>query len=346
MATIRHRFTLWTALVVVSAVAIYGGAWWLVAGQVKTLSEQWIDDQRQRGWTISYAPLRVGGFPQWPQLEFEDLQVAAPLSDGGWVWTAEAATVVPAALDLSQISVLTPGRQTFRPPGQVGTPWTLTAFSGRTDLSLDAQSRLQSGEVTLGDMEILDPAGLPIFGAARVQMALGLVNELITPDAPYAKFSSSADAVRIAADTKPFTRSIPAFRLDLDLLGAISPGRLTDALNDWRTNGGTLEVRRFLLDWPPLLISADGTLALDRNLQPIAAFSTRISGFRETVDALVDDGQVSAGDAQSVMLVLNLLAQTPSDSGAPEITVPVSVQDRRLSVGPFNVMEVPEVSWE
>ncbi len=346
MSSNFRRFAFWTTSALLAAAAIYAGAWFLIARQVETLSEQWIETQRRQGWTVSYQPMQVRGFPSWPQIELKDVQVAAPLSDGGWVWTAETATVVPLSLDLTQFSVLTPGRQTFRAPGQDGAPWTITAFTAVTKLGLDSRRQLQSTDLTFGDLELLDPGGLPVFGAARLNVALGLADGPSSPDMPYARFVAAADAIRLAADTRPFSRSIPALRLDVDMLGAMTPGRLSDALDDWREDGGTLEVRRFLLDWPPLRIDADGTLALDQDLQPIAAFSTRISGFNETLDALVADGRVSAGDAQSATLILNLLAQRPDDGGAPEIAVPVSVQDRRLSVGPIEVMDVPEVRWD
>ena len=341
-----RRFTLWTASLLLAAAVVYGGAWVLVARQVESLSHQWIEAQRQQGWTISHAPLQVGGFPGWPRVEIEEVQVAAPLTDGGWVWAAERATVVPAAIDLSQFSIFTPGRQTLRAPGQIEGLWTLTAFSARTEIGLDDRGRLRTGDLNLGDLEVLDPDGLPMFGAARFHLALGLTDFASGIDGPFARFSAAADAVLLAVDTRPFSRSIPSLRLDVDLVGEIVPGRLSEALNDWRANGGTLEVRRFLFDWPPLKVAGDGTLALDQSLQPIAAFSTRISGFGETLDALVAGGQMSSDDAQGAMLVLNLLAQRPATGAAPEISVPMSVQDRRLSVGPFDVMDVPAISWD
>ncbi|MBT6959663.1 MAG: DUF2125 domain-containing protein, partial [Rhodospirillaceae bacterium] len=95
-----------------------------------------------------------------------------------------------------------------------------------------------------------------------------------------------------------------------------------------------------------LTIDAGGTVALDEALQPIAAFSTRITGFKDALRALETNGAIKKGQAASAQVILSLLAKTPPGGDAPELQVPLSIQDQRLTVGPFDVMRVPAVRWE
>ncbi len=44
-------------------------------------------------------------------------------------------------------------------------------------------------------------------------------------------------------------------------------------------------------------------------------------------------------------IVLGMLAK-PSAAGEPELSLPLTVQDRALLAGPVKLMEMPEVIWD
>jgi hypothetical protein len=94
----------------------------------------------------------------------------------------------------------------------------------------------------------------------------------------------------------------------------------------------------------PLHISGSGTLALDARLQPIGAFSTTFQGGAETLDALAKGGWVDADGAEIAKLGLTVMSRR-GDDGAPEIKVPLTIQDQRLSAGPVTLATLPEIVW-
>jgi hypothetical protein len=91
-------------------------------------------------------------------------------------------------------------------------------------------------------------------------------------------------------------------------------------------------------------MSGSGTVALDHRLQPEGAFSLKFQGGGETLDALAGGGWMEADDAGIAKLGLTLLARRGAD-GAPEINVPLTLQDRQLSAGPVTLMTLPEIVW-
>ena len=132
---------------------------------------------------------------------------------------------------------------------------------------------------------------------------------------------------------------------EAQLRGPVDGKGPLEALKAWRDAGGTLELRHFALDWGPLQISGNATLALDPNLQPEGAGTGEIRGFAETVDALVGQGLVKPDSGALAKAALGLLAKTPPGGGAKVLSIPLSIQRQTLYAGPFGLMKLPTIKW-
>lgn len=331
---------------VVAAAVAYVGLWLMLAVGLRDLALEWIDDQRRQGWSIALDGPRLSGFPNWPAVNLTGVTVTAPMEDGGWSWRPETLTLSPSTFDLTRLILNAPGTHLISSPINTNGVWTIDAANLEFALDLDTSGKWQGADLLTRNIEVRDSFERPWIGAERFDGTLNLVDAPSSFDEVFATFSGAADTVRMGVRVGPFSRTLRAVRLEADLVGPVTPGRLSEALDAWRSGGGTLEVRRVLLDWPPLAIAGDGTLALDDRLQPIGAFSTRITGFNETLQSMESTGVIPRGQAASAQIILGLLANTPPDSDEPELKVPLSVQDQRLRVGPFELMDLPEVVWE
>ena len=143
----------------------------------------------------------------------------------------------------------------------------------------------------------------------------------------------------------PLGQQVTRVVLDASILGAIPPGPLDAGLARWRDDGGTVEVRHIRLDWGPLSIQGDGTLALDAALQPLGAFSARAQGFFEAIDILRKQGQVDSQAANTARLVLGVMSRPSPGGGAPTIALPVSIQNRTVFAGPVAVARLNPIVW-
>lgn len=341
-----HRIAWSFVGLAIAGLLVYGGLWAALAISTKGMSNEWIAAQRQQGWSVSVSEPRLDGFPFWPSVVLENIAITAPLENGAWSWATDRVTVHPSTFDLTHLTIRAPGRHMFELPRTTNGLLYGDAKVADFEIDLDTQGRLQRGNVLIEQGEIQDASRLPLVGASQIDLELALAEANTGSREVFARFTGQSDDLRFAANLRPFDSTVRTIRLEAELIGAVTPGRLQDALNLWRRGGGTLEVRRLVLDWPPLTLDADGTMALDEDLQPIAAFSTRITGFNDTLGALETQGFLPRGQAKSAEMVLNLLARTPRGSDTPELQVPLSVQDQRLSVGPFDVMDVPTMRWD
>jgi hypothetical protein len=113
----------------------------------------------------------------------------------------------------------------------------------------------------------------------------------------------------------------------------------------WRDGGGTVEVARLNLAYGFLDVWANGTMALDGDMQPIGAFTAKVEGFFPLVDALKEKGLVRARDAVTAKVVLGVLAKKPADGGPPTLNLPLTVQGRKVYAGPLALAQVPAIPW-
>src|SRR5260221_522214 len=127
--------------------------------------------------------------------------------------------------------------------------------------------------------------------------------------------------------------------------GAVPPGQLRQALATWRDDGGTIELEEGALRWGSLAASANGTLALDAALQPIGALTATIENHNAVIDAAVAGGTLRADDANLAKVLLGLMAK-PGADGKKRLTLPVTLQNRRLYLGPAQIAVLPAITWE
>jgi hypothetical protein len=148
------------------------------------------------------------------------------------------------------------------------------------------------------------------------------------------------------AMAQPFGPEVELIQGRIDLLGTPLEGTPRRVAEAWRDGGGTVELAGLVLRWGGLDISGDGTLALDGKLQPTGAMTLSVQGFGTVIDTLVARGVIRPGPATTARTILGLMAKTPKEGGAPVLKASLSVQNRKLFVGPVRLAELPAIIWE
>lgn len=352
----RRRLLL--ALVVVLAVSAATVVYWHYASEAfRDGIEAWAAARRAEGVQANYSSLVMRGFPFSLQADLRDpvLSRAVPGSGGAtgrelvWEWRGNEVTVAIRPWNTNRVNLHFPGTNQITVPfGDRGRTMFAAAGRAAATVDLDAAGVPTSADVDLEDLDLLSEDGnrsVSIEG-----MALSAVtHSFATPTHQTATFdlSFSGKGIELPKESEPPLGSfVSVVECQASLMGAIPPGPPAQAAKTWREEGGTIEIHRLHLVWGPLEIEAGGTLALDSNLQPIGALSAIVRGFAETVDALVAGGMVRQAEGDNAKQVLGLLAKTPKRGGPPELTVPVTLQNGWIYVGPVALAQIPPISWE
>lgn len=126
------------------------------------------------------------------------------------------------------------------------------------------------------------------------------------------------------------------------LKGAMPELSQKASLADWRDAGGVVELERIKMLWGSLGMEGKGTLALDKQFQPLGSFSSTISGYEQALDVMREQGQLQPLGASLIKAALKLLEDPKAPADEPKrVTIPITIQNNALSAAGVNLLK-----WE
>ncbi len=339
---LTRRPVLWSLAALAVLIGAYSAAWLVLAERATAYVDAWATMQRARGYDVRWAAMDVGGYPFALDVQIERPSVRAEPAQSGWHWTTDRVRLHTRPWRWFDYDVMASATHRVAFADQV---YALDAADLRghvvigardwTRATLDVNAMaLRRGQTSVAELvdgtlvveRFAAPAGPHTERTLRLETrlnGLSIAGLAASPLGPQIRYVGSV----VEAFSRP-------------------PAALTSsALTRWRDDGGVLEVRKLDLRYGPLMLGANGTVALDMDLQPQAAFSARITGLFEAVDALHDAGVLRDGNVLTAKLVLGALGKRDEATGETSITLPLSIQDRTLHAGPLELGRVPRVVW-
>lgn len=317
---------------------LYGAAWLGAAYWLRGELQVILSNLTQRGYAFAHGEMRLAGFPGSVGISIPGLSIAAPAAEGGWRWEADRTRVSLHLRNLRAPVIDLAGTHRIR--GLVSgndEGVSLTIARGAARLAFAQDEALESIALDLTDTTIA--------GAKSTEAFLGIRQGSVQLSLATGHMTLSARDLTPTPMAPVLNPSIAALDITLDFTGPLPSGPLRQSLEAWRAGGGAIELRAFALDWPPLRASGTGTFALDPALQPMGAATMKFEGFFALIEALVQKRYVSEQNAQVAKAVLGMMAK-PSAGGEPELALPLTVQDGRLSAGPIALMDMPVFTWD
>ena len=161
---------------------------------------------------------------------------------------------------------------------------------------------------------------------------------------PLMALSAQLGEVQLPQAPPPLAPRIDALALTATAHGPISSGPIDRALAQWRDQGGTLDVEAAHVAWSGISADLEGTLALDESLQPEGALTVTITGADTLIDAAAAAGTIEPRQAGFAKAVVRAIA-LPGGNG-DTVRLPLTIQDRRVYVGPAPIASLPPVKWK
>lgn len=329
-------------------VILYVGYWFFMAQALRDGVMAWAEARGAEGYHVAYGGVAVSGFPLRFRITVTAPALGAPQGDPPWLWRAEGA--------VAELRPWRPGRAVFTVQGEQK----VDVDAGALPLSYTSTEGVVGGEVVFADGRLaearLEIDGLTLVGedvAWNVVVKKATVKTRRNPARASDYRLSAADFRIEAADITlpkalflPMGDKVARVHLVASVMGAVGPEPWPRWLPQWRDDGGTVEVSTLDLSYGPLSVLANGTLALDGDLQPIGAFTAKVQGFFETLDIVRDNGLVRDRDAVTAKLVLGVMARRPEGGGPPTVSLAITVQDHKVYAGPVPLATLPAIRWE
>src|SRR6266851_3111757 len=325
-------------LLLVAATASYAGYWFYIAGRLPEVIAAWAEGRRADGYSVRWDSLAVGGFPASFRVTLAGAAFAGarPLP-----FQTAAATVIGEARpwNLRRWRVNAPQGARVEAPSEGDTV---------AAAALDATVAIGADDAT-----VALAAHQIVGGGAAAALRIATADEpLVLPARVPADHRQGGARLTLRLMGIAVPRAVPSLGATVDavtlsgaLKGAVPAGQLRQALAAWRDDGGTIELEEGTLRWGSLAASANGTLALDTALQPIGALTATIENHDAAIDAAVAGGTLRADDASLAKVLLGLMVK-PGIDGKKQLTLPVTLQNRRLYLGPAQIAVLPAITWE
>jgi len=345
-ATIRATLT--ALVILTSAAIVYVVFWFYMASSTRDAIDGWAEARRGEGLDVHYARLELSGFPFMIRATLNKPGLGAPRAGAPWRWDVTRA--------IGEARPWNPRRVTIMLAGTHRIAWTrkgtLEFYTGSTaeltaEIVIDGRGRRQ-GVLDIDGLVLKSESGEQEIAIAKAHVS-GWSATATSADhlTATAQVDLEASGLRLPCNLSlPLGSRIGAIALNASLMGHIPKGRLPDSLAVWRDSGGTLEVHQLAVTYGPLSGRVTGTVALDATLQPVGAFTAKLGGFFAVVDRLREAELVSARQAVMAKIVLGVFAKRPPGGGVATLNTPLTVQGRRLYVGPVDLAEVPAIRWQ
>ncbi len=295
----------------------------------------------QDGSTVkfTYENLKVSGFPFWVELNFwhPKIQIGEEVN----LSLASGGLVVSAPLwSLYQPKFQFIGKQRiyyqhadekwvleFKPPG----------LSGSFRFVEDKLTQLK---MIMGNLNLFDTIQQKAVKAKKIEFEFRRDNE------PIYNINMKIHGL----DMQNFSNSLFKSKIKiLSFMGKIQ-GELPKKVNSaeiakWRDRGGVVEIIALKLDMNELKVSSKGTLALEREFQPIGAFSVNITNIDHALGSLKAKGLIKTKDIFLIKLFLSGVSKEAAKSETDSLEVPLTIQNNSIYIGPFRIFRWQKLRW-
>jgi hypothetical protein len=341
----RRRPLLVAPLLLAILIAAYIGYWFVLARIVIADLADWTAFQRAQGYVVSYGePARASGFPLAVQVELHQPAVTAP--GGRWRWQGPDTRLEVRPWAPFDLLFAAPGHHRIDVAGDE--PKQLTVDAPSVELEVDLRTDGLARGLRLAVQRAV--AAGSRLAETRIAAASAVAQFPATPatDPRHSSLDLALEAsgVDLPANVEaPLGQRLDRLHVEAQVMGPIPPGPPHATIPAWRDAGGDVEIRKGDLAWGPLALAAEGTLALDKALQPEAAGTLHIAGLNEVLDKLSAAGLVEERSAQLAKMMFGAFAKPPAGGGPPEVQLPLTVQDGHLYTGPIKLARLHPIDW-
>jgi hypothetical protein len=344
---LRRRLSLAVLGVAVAALGALALYWFWAADRVATAIAQWTEEQRARGYEIAYLGPEISGFPVKLAVRFTEPGVGAPQ---GWRWSGAAIAGEAAFWQPLTLRLDLPLRQTL------SADWrghrrelSLEAETARGLIHLGPDGWLKAATIEMERLTLSEPGGGTQGGTT---LSADRLRYDVTRRPPTLEgtddwtllLSGETRGIALPEGTpNPFGEKVERIAFDATLVGLIPTGAPAEALARWRDAGGLLEVEEVRLIWGPLDLRAEGAATLDARFRPEGAFTARIRGLPDALDAFVARGLIEPGVAFALKLTALALVKQRDETGKAVVELPITLQDGLFYLGPVALFRLAPV---
>lgn len=293
-----------------------------------------VSNLRQKGYTVSYSKVQITGNPFFLRVIFQNPHIKDPR--GLLEWQGPELELRMRPWSFYTFRCVFPGEQKVYVPQDTPIPLGVLHFKGTEGtFTLSSQGMLAKVDVTVDRLSsFIGTQPQPVF---LYGMALKVKN-VNDPTNLELLLTTNVFNLEKLLNLETFDHPLTV-NLEAHLSGYQDKNSFPKSLAEWRDGGGVIDVDLLKITWAPLIVEAEGTLTLDKGMYPLGSFSSKIIAYQDALADMVKLGWVKKKNAASVSFMLELFS-APDEVYGRKLTIPITLQNKSLSIGPAKLMKL------
>jgi hypothetical protein len=332
----QNRKKLFASLLILVSIGIIG---WFVLFEysVRWLEKELevsITDLKQKGYMVSYSKVEFKGNPFFINVIFHDFQFKDPSSFVEWQGQEVNVSIKP--WNFYTLSYSLPGDQTVTISQNTSPQLGVLKVEGAQGVvKITTQGKLENASLFVDRVfSLINAQTQPLSLQALSLVTTNLTDPLNLSLAFKTELIGLETLLKIPPLNSPLTLTLEAH-----FSGYEPKETFPKTVAEWRDGGGVLEVSHLKVIWPPILAEAEGTLTFDKEMYPLGSFSSRIVGYQNILNYMVELGWMKKKNASTASFMLDLFSAS-DETGEKRLTVPITLQNKRLSIGPAPLIKL------
>lgn len=291
-----------------------------------------IETLRKRGYTVDYKSLTTSRNPFLLSVILDNPTIKDPHN----LYHLTGPQIVISAYPWSYriITVTLEGTHRLELPSFTNTHLAQSQLTGaECTIKLNSAHKADSGHLKIERIDLMaGTTQLPLsFHDIDVNLQ-GLSEPLLSQGHIQFKALGVDDILHISQHDHPFT-----FDMTYSLEGVPHRSKAR-SLKEWRDERGSFRVHNLRAAWGTLEIIGNGRLALDDQMKPTGEMGATLVGYDEALSIMGTAAYIKPKDAQAASFALNLLGGENAQ-GKKQITIPLTMEDGRLFLGPVKLLK-------
>ncbi len=311
--------------------------WYELADAAEAMIGDWTKAGQVEGFAASHGAVTITGFPLHFRVAIEApaLERTQPTQ---WSWRTERLTASARPWSPRHVRLVATGKHNiaFRDHG-VPRSADVSTDELIADAVFTSTGLVRGFTATALGLRIASDTLVGAMGASRLDLSFDGAGD----ETPAVLSVHARELVLPFVELAAIAPAIARVGGEARVNGTFSPGPISASVAAWRDGGGTIEISALRLELGPLRVDSDGTLALDKALRPIGAFTARVLGLGEAITALTKAEILTPQRAAFARITASVLSEE-TDGGHLEF--PVTAQSGRLYLGSMPVFEIPPLA--
>ncbi len=321
-------------VMIVLLAGAWSAYWFYASSQKRAALEGWFTEKQQEGWTAFYEGMAVMGFPNRVDATIAKPRVAN--QDGSIEWQAPFLQLLSLVYKPNHVIVVWPHDQTLV------TPYSTIALRQddlRASVVFDGDEASSLDRFSLVGEKIEARTDRGSWQAAEFLLAAE-------------RLTGATSDYRVALTTKDMSVSLPFPGSNAlpDRIESLALNTNVAFEHPWDANSflfdrpkpTKLEVVSADITWGPIELQASGTLELDDTGTPEGELDFSLNNWEELIGDIANSGSMSHQQAQSIMMMISMMASSSGDPRTFDGTLTFSGGMMRL--GQLPIGPAPRIS--